>query len=283
MKILKLAAIFIVIVGGIFLAMNWGALFPSSSSEENFVEEDLVDISEKCDEIRKAWAAQTGWDEELYKLQREDIDQSKAMGMFSREGYNTVNNCLRESATNKACAGYMSALKEGTFSDAVLQKAYKGVVTIKNYEKLDKEPRITQIEQLHQLYTGISNFVKSSHTISPRFDTTTTDWTSFASLQNGILAKARSYRGNKLFKELEHIPGFKSGLSEDQLKAQTNPQRKGFYQQLSTQIINYFSTQDPTPDKVNLLNQIYKNFAYQETNYGLTELATFKVNYGSTD
>ena len=110
MKALKLIAIFVIICSSLFLALNWGTLFGGISQNDDFVEEDLIDVSEKCDEIRKAWSSQTGWNEELYKVQREDIDQSKSMGMFSREGYNTVNNCLRETSTNKACDGYMSSL-----------------------------------------------------------------------------------------------------------------------------------------------------------------------------
>ena len=283
MKIIKLVVIFLVIVGGMFLALNWGSLFGGISQSEDFVDEDLIDISEKCDEIRKSWFSQTEWSEELYKTQREDIDQSKSMGMFSREGYNTVNNCLRETSTNKACDGYMSSLHASSFSTTDLQKSYQGVMAIKAYEKLNDEPRVKKIEQIHNLYTSISSFIKSSHTISPKFDTNTADWVSFSSAQNGILQKAKGYRDNQLFKEMENIPGFKSGLNEEYLKKQTNPQRKGFYQNLSSQIIDYFNSVEPTPDKVNLLNQIYKNFTYQESDYGVDELATLKVNYGKSE
>lgn len=279
-KILKLSTIFILFVGGIFLALNWGSLFGGNSKADDFVEEDLIDISEKCDEIRKAWSSQTAWSDSLYKAQRDDLDQSKSMGMFSREGYNTVNNCLRETSTNKACDGYMSALHASNFSDPVLQKSYKGVMAIKSYEKLNDEPRVKAVEKIHKLYTDISNFVKSSHVISPHFDTNTADWVSFASAQSGILSKAKALRGNSLFKEMENVPGFKSGLNEDNLKKQISPQRKDFYLKLSTQIIDYFNSEEPTPDKINLLNQIYKNFTYQESEYGVDQLAMLKVNYG---
>lgn len=279
-KILKLSAIFVILVGGIFLALNWGSLFGGDSKTDDFVKEDLIDVSEKCDEIRKAWSSQTIWSDSLYKAQRDDIDQSKSMGMFSREGYNTVNNCLRESSTNKACECYMSALHASSFSDPVLQKSFKGVMAIKSYESLNEEPRVKNIEQLHKLYTDISNFVKSSHIISPHFDTNTADWVSFASAQNGILSRAQALRGNKLFSEMENVPGFKSGLSDDNLKKIISPQRKTFYQKLSSQIIDYFNSEEPTPDKINLLNQIYKNFTYQESEYGVDKLAMLKVNYG---
>lgn len=281
MKAIKLFAIFLLLVGGLVLALNWDSLFDKDSGVDIFGDEDMIDISKKCDEMRKSWTTQTEWSDELYKIQREDINQSKSMGMFSREGYNTVNNCLRECATNKACDSYFAALNSENFSDDVLQKAYKGVVSIKTYESLNNEPRITKVEQLHRLYTNISNFIKSSHVISPHFDTVSADWVSFASMQNKILVTASSYRGNALFKEMAHIPGFKSGLDDNNLRKQTNSQRKGFYQKLSSQIIAYFNLEEPTADKINLLNQIYKNFTYQESDYGVDELATLKVNYGN--
>jgi len=281
MKIIKLSAIFILLVGGIFLALNWGSLFGGDPKADDFVEEDLIDVSEKCDEIRKAWSSQTAWSDSLYKAQRDDLDQSKSMGMFSREGYNTVNNCLRETSTNKACDGYMSALHATNFSDPVLQKSYKGVMAIKSYEKMNDEPRVKTIEQLHKLYTDISNFVKSSHIISPHFDTDKADWVSFASVQSGILSKAKALRGNSLFKEMENVPGFKSGLNEDNLEKQTSPQRKGFYQKLSAQIIDYFNSEEPTPEMVNLLDQVWRRYTDNEEKvYGVEQLAVLKRNYG---
>ena len=239
MKIVKLALIFIVLVGGILVAINWGAFFGGSSKETDFPEEDKLDITEECNKIRKAWEPQTEWSDDLFKMQRADIDQSKAMGLFSREGYNTVNNCLRETATNKACGFYLDALHNKTFSDAKLQAAYKGVVFLKGAEKLDKDQRIEDVEKRHQLYTGISRFVKGSHVITPHFDTSKADWVSFATLQNGVLSQARSYRQNPLFKEMEHVPGFREGLDEAKLKSMTDSQRGSFYTNLSKQIIIY--------------------------------------------
>lgn len=283
MKILKLALIFVVLVGGIFLALNWNSLFKSSSSEDKFVDEDLIDITEKCNEIRNAWQAQDGWSADLYKAEREDIDQSKAMGMFSRAGYNTVNNCLRETATNKACEGYMTALHAKQFSDAKLRAAYQGVQAIKKAEKLANEPRIKKVEQINSYYTNVRSFVNNPHRITPHFNSAKADWTSFASLENSILTKAGSLKKNALYSEVKNIPGVASGLDVNALKKKTRAQRPSFYRGLSAQIIRYFKSQEPTTDKVNLLNQIYKNFTYQESNYGVSDLATLVVSYGSTE
>lgn len=281
MKILKLASIFIVLVGGLLLAMYWGSIFDSTSKDDDdWSDEDLVDIPAKCDEIRKAWAAEKGWNATLYKDERGDIDQSKSMGMFSREGFNTVNNALRESATNKACEGYLAALHNSNFIEDNLIVQWNGVSLLKENEQLEGDPRVKNIENIHRLYKNIKAFVGSSHTITPHFDTDKADWVSFASAKSGILATAKSYRENPLFKEMAGVPGFKEGLDETKLNDVINPQRKNFYNRLSAQIISYFRSETPSEDKINLLNQIYKNFTYQESDYGVDSLAMLKVTYG---
>lgn len=280
MKILKLALIFLFLAGAIFLALNWGSIF-NSSSDNDFAPEDQIDITEKCDEIRNAWAEQNGWDEELYTRLRDDIDQGKAMGMYSMEGFNSVNNCLVENATNKACDSYMAELKSSDFSDSRLQKQFKGVTTIKKAEKLDSDPRVTNVENINRLYINIRNFANSSHSIVPKFDTATTDWVSFDARQNGILSTARSYRNNPLYKDLKQIPGFESALDQARLKKQTESFRPGFYRNLSQQIISYFDTVEPTQENANLFNQIYKNFTREDSDNGIDELAAALVSLNS--
>lgn len=280
MKILKLVAIFCVLAGGIFLALNLGSLFGLTSSDE-FSSEDVVDVKELCSDIRQSWAAVSGWDETLYKNQRSDIDQSKGMGLFSREGYNTVNNCLREHAINKACDGYSDALHAQPFNAAKLDNCYVGVTAIKKYEQLDNEPRIRKVEDWHKLYTKIKNFVNDRHTISPAFNSVTGTWMSFASLQSGILATAANYRSNALYvKDMSHIPGFKEGLDENKLKSVTSPQRERFYDTLCDQILDYFRSEEPSDESIALLKSVYGEFSHQYPAGGaLDRLATFRVSY----
>lgn len=281
MKAIKLSIIFLVLVGGLILALNWESIIKTTSGDDDFLQEDLIDISAKCNEIRKAWEQCLDWDEGLYKSIKEDIDQSKSMGLFSREGYNTVNNTLRESAINKACDGYLATLHNKTFSDSKLQKYYKSVLFIKKYEKLDDDLRVKDVEVRNELYRNIKQFVNRKHTILPKFNTEKANWTSFVTLQSGILKSARNYRQNKLYiKEMTHIPDFESGLDETNLKKSTNKQRGGFYRKLCSQIIDYFRNETPTPDNVNLLNRVYKDFTDQESDYGVADLAAFKVSYG---
>ena len=279
MKYVKLLAIFIVLAAGIYFALNWDSIFPSSNPTEDFADENLIDITEKCDEIRTAWEAESGWNENLYTHQREDIDQSKNMGMFSFEGYATVNRCLIETVTSKTCDCYLQALHASPFAADVLKQQYDGVLFIKKAEKLDKDSRISKVEQLHQLYNNITNFIHSPHSITPRFNGVSGNWESFGSAQQRILSTAASYRNNPLFKELEQIPGFKDGLSESTLRSATNSQRESFYKGLSRQIIAYFSQQDPTDEQKNQLKEVFNRFSDEGINY-ISDLASFTVRYG---
>lgn len=280
MKTLKLLIIFLVLVGGLILALNWRLILTSDTSDDNFGDEDLIDIGAKCEEVRNAWGRCTEWDQDLYSVQREDIDQSKSMGMFSREGYNTVNNALRESATNKACESYLTCLHDTLFNASKLQKQYDGIQFLTKQEKLGNDQRVKEVEERHELYTQINQFVQSRHTISPRFEAESADWVSFSAHQNYILAKARQYRQHQLYrKEMSHISDFQKGLDESNLKTSTNKQRSRFYNDLCEQIIDYFEQDIPSQEKAELLNSIYNKFSNQESGYGLDKLAAFVVSY----
>ncbi len=268
MKILKLAAIFLILAGGIFLALNWNSIFKSSKKDE-FAQRDLIDITAKCEEIRGAWAQKDGWDEGLYTAQRRDIDQSKNMGMFTLQGFETVNNALRETVANKTCDGYKSSLHKNPFSDAFLQKQYKGVQTLMSAENMKEDNRIKEIISLHSLYTNISKFAKSSHAITPHFDRNTTSWTSFSSKQNDILYQAKKYRENPLFREMSNVPGFQDALNESRLKSTTERYKNSFYIELSNQIIAHFNSVEHNQETLNLFNQIYENFKYQIADEGI--------------
>ena len=279
MKALKLLLIFVILAGGLFVALNWKSM-TAPNRNEKFSEKDLIDISAKCEEIRNAWGRCTEWDESLYTAQRADIDQSKSMGMFSREGYNTVNNTLRESATNKACGSYLACLHDTLFDNSKLQQQYDGVKFLKEHENLENDLRVKEVEERHALYKKIDSFVRSFHYISPRFNAEDADWISFATYQNSILGTARSYRNNQVYTaEMTHIPGFRNGLSESHVKSVTNAHRSRFYEGLCRQIINHFETDSVNQENADRLNSIYKTFIGQESNYGVGQLATFIVNY----
>ncbi len=281
MKILKLVVIFLLLAGGIFLALNWGKVFGNSDTDDWFVEENLIDIQEKCNEIRAAWAEADGWSETLYQQQSDDINQSKEMKLFTLDGFSTVKNCLIESATNKVYDSFMAALQDKNFSDAKLQNSYQGVKTLKAKEKLSGESRLNKLDQLYALYSNIKNFINSPHTISPHFDKNTASWNSFAAAQKQVLDQASALRGNPLFSEMSHVPGFSAGLDAKTLQGKLNQQKRSFYETLSKQIVAHFSSLDATQDRVNLFAQIYNNFGSQvyPDNYGVSTLADFKIRY----
>lgn len=284
MKVVKLLLIFVLLAGGILLALNWGSLRRQGLREdEGFGKNDLIDIGEKCEEIRMAWDSADGWNENLYQRQRNDIDQSKGMGMFSKEGYNTVNNCLRETATVKACDRYLAVLQDSSFDAKKLKDCYEGVQAVKRYENLEDDARIKEVETRQDLYTKISNFVQSRHVLTPRLDEEEIRWSSFSALQNSVLASARQYRNHALFKEMAHIPGFQDGLNESVLMKMTDSYRQPFYEDLSRQIVRHFEAEDPTDENVGLLKKAYTQFVEEENTYGVRDLASLVLNYKKSE
>jgi len=282
MKAIKLLLLFVVVAGGIFLALFWGNLFSSDVDEEDteFVTEDLVDIEAQCDSIRAAWRSEPGWNEQLYDKWRQRINRRKEMKYFSQRGYTTVNNALRESAANASCNGYMNALQDArSFDHNLLLTRYRGVEKLKEIENMGADTRIRKIESLHKLYGDIRNFVGSSHTIVPDFDTTKTSWTSFDTRRSQILTRARNLAADPLYKEMSMVPGFAVGLDASALAQKIDPQRRRFYEKLSTQIIAYFESRAHTQDRANLLEHIYENFCNQESDYGVRELSRYVVGY----
>jgi hypothetical protein len=280
MKFLKLIILFVIIVGAIILAFNWDSLFGSSKSTDDFGTTDIIDIPEKCDEIRDAWENAASWDESLYRSLRDDINQSKGMGLFTEEGYNTVNNTLRENAANKACDSYLLELKKTDASYSLLDKHYSGVQFIMKEGKMDKDPRIINIQELHSLYCKIRQFSQSSHLIKPDFDAENGRWDSFVSLQNRIIDTASSYKSNSRYKDLKHISGFADALDESKLKNQIGTQRTEFYQNLSKQIIRYFQGEVANNDNKAKLDLIYNHFVSEDAiGKGATDLASFRLEY----
>lgn len=278
MKFIKLALIFIVLVGGILLVSNLKSIFPTKNQQDEFCNEDLIDITEVCNNIRKEWEASQTWDETLYHKHREDINQSKNMGLFSKTGYNTVNNALRETATNKACKAYLDELKKNDFSHARLNKHYKGVLFIKDKEALEKDERVIRVEDIHRLYSQIYAFSQNPHYITARYDTLKQSWYGFTALQNQIVDKAATYKKHKLYSEVMQIPGFSKALNEQSLKVTTDKQRPQFYENLSRQIVGYFQTQEATPENRSRLESIIRQFNAEEKRHGVSNLTQYLVD-----
>ena len=271
MKYIKLLIIFLILSGAIFLILNWSSLFPSTppKTEEKWSEVDKLDITKECAKIRDAWAQETGWNEELYKSQRADIDQSKAMGLFSMKGYDAVDRCLHEIATNKACDSYMDALHKQTFSASDLNKQYSGVQMVKKSEKLGNDPRSTKVEQIHKFYLAVQKFIGSKHQINAKFNTSTNSWQNFDAEKNKILQEARALTQNPLFSEISMIPGFKDGLNTKTLENKFAGMRNTFYQQLCNQIVNHFKNAAATQDNYDRMETVLVEFNKQSKSQAL--------------
>ena len=276
MKIIKLLLIFVLLAGGILLALNWNSIV-KPGQKRGFPPEDLIDISEKCDEIRAAWKSADGWDEDLYQKQRADIDQSKGMGMFSKDGYNTVNNCLRETATVTACNAYHAALHADPFIADRLATCYRGVQSVKRHEDLTDDARIKNVEERQSLYDRINAFIRNNHTFTPRFDEERFAWVSFDAQKAGELATAKGYRSHALYAEMSHVPGFRDGLNEGLLSDTMEKQRQSYYAGLSQQIISCFESKESTQENIGLLSTVIEQFKKEHKND--SSLLDFYINF----
>lgn len=263
MKYIKLLLIFLIVAGGTFLALNWGNLFSSSSMDDDFQKDDGVDIEAMSEEIRSAWAEQLGWNQVLYKEWRENIELYKENKLFSRVGYNTVNNALRESAANAVQRGYLSALKPDGYTDATVRSRFQDVETLKDLEQLAEDSRIKDVETLHAQYLEVYTFAitNRSHIVTPKLKDGA-DWTSFSSNKNWVLRQASNLKGNQWYKKvLYQVPGFEEGLDESFLTQILDDQKSGYYSKLYGLLLNYFNSLDPKNPLA--LNLVYKEFTRQ--------------------
>lgn len=259
MKIIKLLLIFVLLAGGILLALNWNSIV-KPGEKNGFPPEDLIDVGKKCDEIRAEWKSAGGWDEDLYQKQRADIDQSKGMGLFSKDGYNTVNNCLRETATVTACNAYLDALHADPFDARQLATCFRGVQSVKRHENLTNDARIKNVEERQSLYDKINVFISKKHIFTPRFDEDKYTWTAFESHKNDELEIAKDYRTHALYAEMSHAPRFQDGLNEGLLSNTMEKHRQSYYDGLSQQIISCFESKEPTKENIDLLNTVVTQF-----------------------
>ena len=271
MKIIKLAGIFLVMAAIIFGAILW--MNSGSHKSDTFVDEDLVDVAEKCDEIRSAWQELPGWDKDVYTDLREDVAQDSALSLYSLDGYQAVRSTLREEAVNKSCEALAQQLKADKFSHQAVEQEYQGVSYLKRAENIAQDSRIKRAEQLYQLYSNIRQFVGSNHAITPRYDAAKATWAGFAASAQAVLNRARQFRENPLFSEMKTVPGFQNGLDEAQLKPQVMNQRSNFYRSLSQQIVKHFAQAEPTQENLNLFQQAYDRYKDEELNIGINELA----------
>lgn len=262
MKYVKLIAIFVIVAVGLYFALIRPSI-TSHTEDDGFVKEDQINISDFNDETKNLWLEKE-WDSLVYIDRRGDIEQYRQMGMLSKEGYNSMRNCLFESSVNELCATYKASLKARSYGstptpkefNAKLNGVYAGVPFLMKKEglkegNLNDQPRLMEVKKLNDHYTKVfgfvyayvkktNDYVRSEHLFSPKFDGS--EWRSFNSKKDGITAEAEGYKtGNNkaLFEEMRTLPGFEEGLSKTWLEGKINPRFDDFYDKLAGQIIDH--------------------------------------------
>lgn len=283
MKTVKLIFIFILFVGSIFLIFNWNSIFENKSTISN-VNRSKIDVTKKCDEIRKAWEQEKRWNEKLYKEQKTDIEQERLSHRYENEAsYETVSSTLKESAVNKACDSYLDLLNDSAnFSKSLLEEIRNGILTLRNDYGLNDDQRIKNNDDIHSLYTRALQFVESPHKITPSFDTKYHNWTSLEKEKELIVNQAKDITGNPNFDTIKNVPGFSKGLDENNLVELINNQEKTFYLELKNQILKHYKKrQAACGSNLSQLKALYNEFHdlggrfAEETNCGLDDLVEF--------
>ena len=240
MKILKIILIFIVLIGGIFLALNWDSLF-GEQSKKTVRTDKKIDITQKCDEIRKAWEKTQRWDMALYEEQKSTIEQEEHDNCYMKDGYATAMTTLQECAINKACGSFKAVLNDPSiFSETLLSDQYKGVLRLVNDFNISGDERIDSVNHIHDLYTQALQFSKSSHEVKAFFDQKNRNWESLESKKTQILNQAKTIKENTYFMFIQNVPGLSEGLDESIIANKIDNQANTFYADLSLDIANFY-------------------------------------------
>ena len=263
MKYVKLIAIFAVVAAGLYFALvRSNDIFDPDKDDGGFAAVDQIDINEFNEETIDIWAEKE-WDSLIYIDRRGDIEQYRQMGMLSRDGYNSMRNCLFESSVNALCATYKASLKATSYGanpqpkvfNARVTGVYAGVPFLmkkegKTMADLNSQPRLIEVKQLNDHYVKVfgfvyaylkkaNDYVRSEHTFTPKFKDK--KWTSFESIKNSIITQAENYKtGNNkvLYDEMKTLPGFEEGLSKSWLEGKINNRFDAYYDELAVRIVD---------------------------------------------
>lgn len=241
MKLLKIFLLFVVLVGGIFLVMLWtggnGSTPPPSLGEP-------INPDEKCAEIRNAWDKETNWNEQLLKIQLQDLKQDVSLGRYDfQDDAETVQNTIRESATDRLCEAIFREFHSSSCNDNLVTKNFAGVQTLSDEFGMENDERLKKVRAVKAVYDKITAFVNSKHTIVAHYNADNNSWVSFSSLSQGIITTAANYRNDTIYKEdLSHIKRFIDGLNDSYIRRVVSSQESTFYNDLADQIITHFQS-----------------------------------------
>ncbi len=278
MKILKIILIFIVLIGGIFLALNWDSLFSDKSTVE-IGDDNKIDTTKECDDIRKAWDNTDKWNMALYEDQKSAIEQKNISHRYEENSFEVVMNTLKECAIDKASQGYLNVLKDSAnFTHDILSEQYDGVCTLKTDFNLAADKRVTDIIDIHSLYLSAKQFVEDPHTPTAKFNEKSRSWTSLESYLNGVLKKLKTIKDNKHYDAIQFVPMFVKGLNRDYIIQNISIQQQKYYEDLSGQIVKCYTNKKNACKTKEQLKVLYgqlesiKNTFNKESHYGEQEL-----------
>lgn len=275
MKIIKIIIAFVFLVSALFFLLNWNDII---SPKQKVVENSRQSkVQLQCDSIRKAWAQEDNWNDQLFSKQYRDIKQSSGLGILSVSEANTVNDCLREQVCQKVYDAMMREFHSAAGNDNRIEYNCKGALKLRYIYV--KDFRLAKILLCYNLYKEISKFVRGSHSIVAHYDRYSNSWNSFQGYRNSILSMARRYRSNGLYQShLKNITRLSRGLNEVYLKKKLDVQEKTFYYSLYRQIVNHFEYSSHTRSNKYKLRTAFGQYA-DETSYYSESFSRYLSRY----
>lgn len=231
MKILKLAILVIVVLGIVI-----GAFFLTSSSVD-IPDKKVVSMAaqKRSEQISKDFSEATGWNQEYYERQANEIDQDEASKLISETDRKLLHEQLDNAATNRLYALMTEEFAKTDCSATTIGQLHEGVVFLKQRATADK--RLATLEQCYRTYQEIRSYIGRNVSFATGFNGSS--WKSLSDHRSTVTNKVSGYRNSSVYKQyLSNIAELKSGLSG--MEAKANKAAAGYYSRLANEIYEYY-------------------------------------------
>lgn len=234
MKIIKLAGIFVVLLGGIILALSIINPVPGGENPDPDKETLLEQYSR---EITDSWNGLTEWDSQLFtgncnKIEALNNDYSASQVSVLREANITrAIEFLEKKIFDEWHSANCSKQKINTYYNAITKEVCKVDEGAKN------NPTVMEIKEVYNVYCQALNLAINALVPNSKFNGET--WQSYADYQDDIDRDIRTLKQNSRYRShLSNITSINNGLNNVDNRFDLG--RRKYYKQLCNEIIAYY-------------------------------------------
>lgn len=232
MKIIKLAGIFVVLLGGIILALS---IFNTDSEEDILVGESLLEQYSR--DITDSWNSLTEWDSQLFtgncnKIEALKNDYSASQVSVLREANITrAIEFLEKKIFDEWHSANCSNQKINTYYKAITEEVCKVDDGAKN------NLTVKEIKEVYKVYSQALNLAINALVPNSNFNGET--WRNYADYQDEIDRTIRNLKQNSRYRShLSSITSINNGLNNVDNRFDLG--RRKYYEKLCNEIIAYY-------------------------------------------